>query len=372
MGLLSAKTIPYRVYLVDDHAMVLVGLEHLLGDCESFEIVGTAGNFKDALAGIVEAQPDIALVDMRLPDGSGGELCKRAKAQCPNTRFVILTSFCNDADIFDAIACGVDGYLLKEDDADSLTEAILDIAGGQSVLAPSVTKRLLGKIQQGNTQAPLKRLQSLSRQERRIIECISQGMTNKEAANELNLSEKTVKNYLANAMQKLQVSRRTEAVAFFMRYQEAEAKARPVDKVNSSKGGFSLTEFMIGIAVAGIVFAGAISSVTLGFRSAINARDNRNATQILRHEVDSVRLLSWQEVEQLNGNETYSAAPRFRAATGDRFTVIREITDQDGGAKRVILTVQWPGAFGGERERSIWTFVSRNGLNNALEHGQLY
>jgi two-component system response regulator DevR len=367
----ATKIDPIRVYLVDDHAMVLVGLKHLLGDSDAFSIVGTAGNVQDALEGIAKTQPDVALVDLRLPDGSGGDVCKQAKALSPRTRFVILTSFCNDAAIFDAIAAGVDGYLLKEDDTDSLLEAIRDIANGHSVLAPSVTKRVLGNIQRGNADAPLRRLQSLSRQEHRIIECISQGMTNKEAANELHLSEKTVKNYLANAMQKLQVGRRTEAVAFFMRYREVANDSSETTKTGTSKRGFSLTEFMVGIALAGIILAGAISSVTLGFRTTTHARDSRNATQILRHEVDSIRLLSWQEVEELQPAHSYPAPEHFTAATGNRFTIIRQLTDDDHGGKRVELRVQWPGVFGGERERAIWTHVSRNGLNNALEHGQL-
>ncbi len=351
--------------------MVLVGLSHLLADSDSFSIVGSAGNMQDGLQGIAATQPDVALVDLRLPDGSGGDLCKQAKIQSPQTRFVILTSFCNDAAIFDAIAAGVDGYLLKEDDTDSLLEAIRDIADGRSVLAPSVTKRVLGRIQKGTADAPLHRLQSLSRQESRIIECISQGMTNKEVATALHLSEKTVKNYLANAMQKLQVGRRTEAVAFFMRYRK-ELNDNPGNtwKVNAD-GGFSLTEFMIGIALAGIILAGAISSVTLGFRATTNARDSRNATQILRHEVDAIRLLSWQEVVELNASESYPAAKQFRAATGDRFTIIRQLSDDGLGVKRIELRVQWPGAFGDEKERAVWTQVSRNGLNNSLEYGQL-
>ena len=215
----SAKTI--RLFLVDDHAMVLAGLSALLEAYEDLSIIGTADSLKAGVEGIGLNHPDVALIDMRLPDGNGAKLCKQAKAASPDTKFIILTSYSDDSAIFDAIAAGVDGYLLKEVETEALVDAVRSVYAGKSILAPGVTHRVFGRLQGQMVETPIYRMRLLSKQERRVLAQVAEGMTNKEVGCALNLSDKTVKNYLSNAMQKLQVGRRTEAVAFYIRYGSA-------------------------------------------------------------------------------------------------------------------------------------------------------
>jgi len=155
---------------------------------------------------------------VRLPGGDGFVACEKIQKECPETRVLILTSFADDQTVLNALDAGADGYLLKEIDSDALIQAIEKIAAGQSVLDPAVTRRVLSRIRPGDAATGADRIALLSHQERRVLALVAEGKTNKEIAVAMELSDKTVKNYLSNALDKLQVSRRSQAAAFYAQY----------------------------------------------------------------------------------------------------------------------------------------------------------
>ncbi len=218
---MTALTATTRILLVDDHEVVRAGIRALLADQNEIEIAGEAGSVAEAVAEIYLKQPDVVLLDIRLPDGNGFEICREIKDAGLNTRFIILTAFSDDEIVLQAVKAGVDGYLLKEIDSPTLARSIRTVADGKSILDPAVTGRFLGQIKSLSEIPPQSRLDSLSRQELRVIELVSQGKTNKEIALAMDLSDKTVKNYLRNLMEKLKLSRRAEAAAFYVKHSES-------------------------------------------------------------------------------------------------------------------------------------------------------
>ncbi|HWA86285.1 MAG TPA: response regulator transcription factor [Opitutus sp.] len=206
-----------RLVLVDDSEVVRAGLRALLGSDPSLEIAGEAGNVADGVATCAKLRPDVALLDIRLPDGTGLDACRQILAQRPATRVLILTSVADDKLVQQAIQAGAHGYLLKEIDARGLIHAIREVAAGRSILDPAVTARVIALVKSGG--ASRSALAALSPQENRVLALIAEGCTNKEAGVRLGLSEKTVKNYLSTIFEKLQVSRRGEAAAYFAREQ---------------------------------------------------------------------------------------------------------------------------------------------------------
>jgi len=217
-----------RLALADDSELVRLGLRTLLEDAPGIRLVGEAGTAAAALALCARARPDVLLLDIRLPDGDGVAVCRELRQRQPETRVIFLTS-ASDGQIVDAaIRAGAHGYLLKEVDGRGLLDAIRAVAAGRSILDPQVTARVLARARGEPASAPaVTGLAALSGQERRVLALVSQGRTNKEAAAELGLSEKTVKNYLSSAFGKLHVSRRAEAAALFARSREAGATRRP-------------------------------------------------------------------------------------------------------------------------------------------------
>ena len=205
---------PIRLLIVDDHEMVREGLKAMLVSEPDFSIVGDAANAEQALTLIERLRPDIALLDIRLPGTSGIEVCRRIQKLEVETKVLVLTSYADDDLIFDAIAAGADGYLLKEINAESLVRAIHEVAEGKSVLDPIVTRRVMSRA--GKPGESQNKLDLLSAQERRVVKLVSEGKTNKEIAVEMGLSDKTVKNYLSNALDKLELSRRSQAAALFV------------------------------------------------------------------------------------------------------------------------------------------------------------
>jgi len=211
---------PIKVLLVDDHEMVRTGLKVLIAAHPRLKVAGEADCPADALMGVRKLAPDVVLLDLRLKTGSGIEVCRQLRAEGSPVRILILTSYAGDDLLVEAIDAGADGYVLKDVDGTHLTEAILRVAAGESVFDPGATKRIVQRLRGGPAAgSPGTSLAALSRQERRVLEVVARGKTNKEIGLELGLSEKTVKNYLANLMGKLGVSRRAEAVAVFMRAQ---------------------------------------------------------------------------------------------------------------------------------------------------------
>jgi len=204
-----------KLLIVDDSELVRTGLRTLLGVERAIQIVGEAANVALATTTALRLKPDVVLMDIRLPDGTGFEACRQILQQLPDTRVLFLTSVVDDKLVDEAIRSGGHGYLLKEIDGRGLVQAILDVAAGKSILDPAVTARVMNLVKTGANQPRL--LDSLSPQERRVLALIAEGKTNKEVGQDLNLSEKTVKNYLANIFDKLNITRRSQAAAIYVR-----------------------------------------------------------------------------------------------------------------------------------------------------------
>jgi len=208
-----------RVFLLDDHEIVRRGLADLISLESDLEVVGEASSKAEALHRIPAARPEVAVLDVRLPDGSGVEVCREIRADFPDIRCLMLTSYADDDALFDAIMAGASGYVLKEIRGTDLVSAIRQVATGKSLLDPVATQRVLDRIRRGEHQDD--RLQGLSDQERRILEYIGEGMTNRQIGEAMHLAEKTVKNYVSSLLAKLGMERRTQAAAFVARLDQA-------------------------------------------------------------------------------------------------------------------------------------------------------
>lgn len=200
---------PIRIFLLDDHEIVRRGIRDLLEAQDDLVVVGEAGTAAEALAGIPQLLPDVAVLDARLPDGSGIEVCRDIRAGHPQVHVIILTSFDDDEALFSAIMAGAAGYALKQIRGNDLVEAVRRVASGDSLLDPAVTAQVLDRIR--NAPAPKDPLAELTGQERKILALIGQGMTNRQIAAEMFLAEKTVKNYVSQLLAKLGLQRRTQA-----------------------------------------------------------------------------------------------------------------------------------------------------------------
>jgi two-component system response regulator DevR len=219
-----SAALPIRLALVDDSELVRLGLRTLLEDAPGLCLVGEAGTAAAALELCARERPDVVLLDIRLPDGTGLDVCRQLRKRLPDTRVIFLTSAGDGQTVDTAIRAGAHGYLLKEVNGSGLVEAVRAVAAGRSVLDPAITARVLQSARGEEPITPGRlALDTLSAQERRVLALVSQGRTNKEAAVELGLSEKTVKNYLSVAFSKLHVTRRAEAAAIFARGRSATA-----------------------------------------------------------------------------------------------------------------------------------------------------
>jgi two-component system, NarL family, response regulator DevR len=209
---------PIRVVLVDDHEVVRNGIKLLLGETPGMTIVGEAGTVKDAIARVEWARPDVVIMDIRLPDGSGIEATREIRARLPNTQVLMLTTYADDEALFASIMAGAAGYVLKQIKGADLVRAIQTVGSGQSLLDPAVTKGVLDRLRKGKHLLKDERLARLSAQEERILEMIADGKTNREIGDKLHLAEKTVKNYVTSILSKLEVARRAEAAAYLARH----------------------------------------------------------------------------------------------------------------------------------------------------------
>ena len=205
-----------RLVLVDDSQVVRMGLKTLLSTEPRIEIIGEAGNVSTAVETCLRLRPEVVLLDIRLPDGTGFDACRQILAKLPDTRVLVLTSVADETLVDEAIRAGAHGYLLKEIDSRGLLQAVFDVAEGKSILDPAVTARVI-QLVKGSSSATRDALAVLSPQERKVLALIAEGQTNKEVASDLGLAEKTVKNYLSNIFEKLHVSRRSQAAAMFVR-----------------------------------------------------------------------------------------------------------------------------------------------------------
>ncbi len=207
-----------RVLIVDDHEVVREGLRALLRRRPELAVVGEAESVASAIAEAERTQPDVVIMDVRLPDGSGVEACREIRSRQPAIKVIMLTSYADDEAVFASIMAGATGYLLKQTRSKALTDAIEQVMRGESLLDPAVTQRVLERVRSADTTKD-DELSLLSEQERRILELIAEGKTNKEIAQEVFLSDKTVKNYVSSILSKLNLHRRSEAAAFIARRQ---------------------------------------------------------------------------------------------------------------------------------------------------------
>jgi two-component system, NarL family, response regulator DevR len=204
-----------RVFLLDDHEVVRRGLRDLLEAEDDMEVVGEAGTAADAITRIPLYKPDVAVLDVRLPDGDGIQVCREVRSDNPELACLMLTSFADDEALLAAIMAGAAGYVLKEIRASDLVTSVRRVAAGESLLDSNITNRVMDRIRSGPVIDP--RLASLSDQERKVLDLIALGKTNRQIAEGLFLAEKTVKNYVSNLLAKLGMSRRTEAAVFAVR-----------------------------------------------------------------------------------------------------------------------------------------------------------
>ena len=208
-----------RVMLVDDHVVVREGLRTLIGRHKDMLVVGEAGTTAEAIETAARAKPDVIVMDIRLPDGSGVEACRTIREARPETKVIMLTSYADDEALFASIVAGAAGYLLKQTRGQALIDAISAVAQGRSLLDPDVTGKVLERVRKGRgDEDPA--FASLTDQERKVLEQLAEGKTNREIGEVLFLSEKTVKNYVSRILDKLGLARRAEAAAYM-------AKRRP-------------------------------------------------------------------------------------------------------------------------------------------------
>lgn len=200
---------PIRVYLLDDHEVVRQGLRTLLTSVDDIEVVGESGSAGEATNRIPALRPSVAVLDARLPDGTGIEVCRAVRSVDPSIKALILTSYDDDEALFGAIMAGASGYVLKEVRGADLINAIRHVAAGKSLIDPAMTESLLERVRSGPRTAP--ELASLTEQELRLLNYIAEGLTNRQIGERMFLAEKTVKNYVSSILAKLGLERRTQA-----------------------------------------------------------------------------------------------------------------------------------------------------------------
>jgi DNA-binding NarL/FixJ family response regulator len=211
--------------VVDDHEVVREGLAALLSRRSGFRVVAQAGSVAEAVAQAARFEPDLVVMDVRLPDGSGIEACREIRAARPETRVVMLTSYPDEEAVLSAILAGASGYLLKQIRGRDLISALEQVAGGASLLDPAVTEKVLERVRMAARGTATDELADLTAQERKILLLVAEGKTNKEIAAEVYLSDKTVKNYVSSILSKLDLQRRTQAAAFVAKHHLGEPPA---------------------------------------------------------------------------------------------------------------------------------------------------
>ncbi|OLZ63641.1 DNA-binding response regulator [Streptomyces sp. IMTB 2501] len=213
------EPVKIRVFLLDDHEVVRRGVHEMLSVEPDIEVVGEAGTAADALVRIPATRPDVAVLDVRLPDGSGVEVCREVRSKDETVRCLMLTSFADDEALFDAIMAGASGYVLKAIRGDELLRAVRDVAVGKPLLDPVATARVLERLRDGGGARTDGKLAQLTEQERKILGLIGEGLTNRQIGERLHLAEKTIKNYVSSLLSKLGMQRRSQAAAYVARVQ---------------------------------------------------------------------------------------------------------------------------------------------------------
>ena len=209
---------PLRVMLVDDHEVVRGGIRAMLQATDDIVVTAEAASVREAIDEAARARPDVIVMDVRLTDGSGIEATRQIRADRPETKVLMLTSFADDEALFASIMAGASGYVLKQVNAAELLRAIRAVGKGESLLDPAVTTSVLDRLRKGKHLMQDEKLSRLSPQEERILTAVADGKTNREIGDDLHLAEKTVKNYVSSILSKLEVARRAEAAAYLARH----------------------------------------------------------------------------------------------------------------------------------------------------------
>jgi two-component system, NarL family, response regulator DevR len=215
---MMSKQMPLRVMLVDDHELVRDGIKAMLQATDDVIVTAQAGSVRDAIDEADRTRPDVVVMDVRLTDGSGIEATREIRARHPDTKVLMLTSFADDDALFSSIMAGASGYVLKQVKSGELLRAIRAVGAGESLLDPAVTSAVLDRLRKGKHLMKDEKLARLSPQEERILSLVADGRTNKAIGEELQLAEKTVKNYVSSILSKLEVARRAEAAAYLARH----------------------------------------------------------------------------------------------------------------------------------------------------------
>jgi DNA-binding NarL/FixJ family response regulator len=214
--------IKWRILLVDDHEVVRMGLRALLERYAHLQVVGEAGSAEEAVTEAERLRPDVVVMDVRLPGRSGVEACQEIRARLPDTRVIMLTSFEEDQVVFESIAAGACGYVLKQIGSEALVQAIETVGRGEALLDPAVTERVLQRVRDTASQRQREAFADLTDQEMRVLAQVSQGRSNKEIARVLGLREKTIRNYVSSILAKLGLASRVQAATYALRHQIEE------------------------------------------------------------------------------------------------------------------------------------------------------
>jgi DNA-binding NarL/FixJ family response regulator len=216
---------PIRVFLLDDHEVVRRGVADVLESDPGLTVVGEAKNAAEALARVPALRPDVAVLDVRLPDGDGVSVCRELRSKMPDLRVVMLTSYSDDEALFEAILAGASGYLLKQILGQDLVAAVKTVAAGGSLLDPAATSAVLARMRRAAE--PAGPLAALSEQERTVLELIGEGLTNRQIGERMFLAEKTVKNYVSHILNKLGLERRTQVAVLATELRSGGSGSRP-------------------------------------------------------------------------------------------------------------------------------------------------
>lgn len=363
----TAPITPIRILLVEDSLLVRHGLRTVLtapDEQPPLLVVGEAGSNAEGLAACEQLTPDVVLLDIRLPDGHGFATCREILARHPATRVIVLTSHSNDSFVYEAVTAGAHGYLMKEIDPAGLVQAVKDVAAGQSILAPDITDRVL-KLLRGNsaTKTAGDDLATLSNQERRVLALVAEGLTNKQVGEALTLSENTVKNYLINVFEKLNVRRRSQAAALYVQHTQPPADQSPPPAPRSPERAFTLLEVMLAAAVLAFGIVTAITTLQRGLQAIDTARNYTYAAQLMQGELEQLRLKNWSQLETLQsaGPAPVTLDPAASSARTS-FQCMRTITSPKADLKEILLISTWRGYDGRPHTVRLITRYAKNGL----------
>jgi two-component system response regulator DevR len=359
---------PIRILLVEDSALVRQGIRtviHSLGEPD-LKVVGEAGTNAEAVAACDQLKPAVVLLDIRLPDGNGFQACREILQRQPATRIIVLTSHSSDNLVYEAVTAGAHGYLMKEVDPAGLVQAIRDVVAGRSILAPDITERVMRMIRSsGPGRTEEGDLASLSHQERRVLECVAEGLTNKQAGERLNLSENTVKNYLINVFEKLQVKRRSQAAALYVQQvgRPSPEQATPPPVRRPGPGGFTLVEVMFAAMVLTLGIATAIVTLQRGLQAVDTARNYSYAGQLMQGELEDLRLKNWTQLEALQhaGPAAVTTDPTA-SSSRTTFECTRTISTVKTDMKEILLVANWRGYDGRTHTARLITRYGKSGL----------